>query len=70
MFFLAFSAGGGDPDGPGPGGVGEPACGGKGGGREEEEEEEEEEESGYLQSWHLFPCPHRCHHLRSRPWVA
>ena len=40
MFFLAFSAGGGDPDGPGPGGVGEPACGGKGGGREEEEEED------------------------------
>ena len=31
MFFLALSAGGGDPDGPGPGGVGEPACGGKGG---------------------------------------
>ena len=45
MFFLAFSAGGGDPDGPGPGGVGEPACGGKGGGREEEEEEEQEHSS-------------------------
>ena len=43
MFFLALSAGGGDPDGPGPGGVGEPACGGKGGDREEEEEEEEEQ---------------------------
>lgn len=28
------------------------------------------QESGHLQSWHLFPCPHRCHHLRSRPWVA
>ena len=46
MFFLAFSAGGGDPDGPGPGGVGEPACGGKGGGREEEEEEGGGEKAG------------------------
>ena len=40
-FFLAFSTGGGDPDRPGPGGVGEPAGGGKCGDREEEEEEEQ-----------------------------
>ena len=35
-FFLAFYTGWGDPDGPGPGRVGEHACGGKGGGREDD----------------------------------
>ena len=45
MYFLALPAGGGDPDRPGPGSVGEPACRGKSGGREEEEEKEQEHSS-------------------------